>query len=288
MGAVVGMIQHLAGRLDHRRSRRAGLLTFVAMINVAVLVWELGRRQRINELLTQNPQYFAWQELLLESLSTTLLVGMVLAFLSACLLWEMWRWWYHQLRSLLRLGQPQQDAPTSESRRWLRASGVVLGCCLLGLVPATRFYEEEGPDTTSGQEWLDADSPHAAIPLALEKRPERLAVSNVQGLGQLEVYLSERSGQAVVLRRGERLTLTDDIHRYAYSEVSLVDLPPATYELHLTISGQDARGLIRYIALERGTSLAGLAAGALTLLLTGALVSALILIFEAHDLAAAL
>jgi hypothetical protein len=225
------------------------------MINVAVLVWELGRRQRINELLTQNPQYFAWQELLLESLSTTLLVGMVLAFLSACLLWEMWRWWYHQLRSL---------------------------------VPATRFYEEEGPDTTSGQEWLDADSPHAAIPLALEKRPERLAVSNVQGLGQLEVYLSERSGQAVVLRRGERLTLTDDIHRYAYSEVSLVDLPPATYELHLTISGQDARGLIRYIALERGTSLAGLAAGALTLLLTGALVSALILIFEAHDLAAAL
>jgi hypothetical protein len=288
MGAVAATTQTLAGRLGQRRSHRLGLLAVVAMTNVLVLIWELGRRQRISVLLTQNPQYFAWQEILLESLPTTLMAGMALAFLAAYLLWEIWHWCYHQLGSFLRMGEPAPDVRHAGSRSWLLASGAALGCCIFSLVPALRFYEREGPATISGQAWLDADTPRTAIPLNLEKRPERLAVSNVQGLGQVEIYISEVAQQGPPLRGGKKLRLTDDIHQYAYSEISLVDLPPATYYLHLAISGQDARGLIRYIALERGTDLTGLAAGTLTSLLTGALVSALILIIEAHDLAAAL
>jgi len=155
-------------------------------------------------------------------------------------------------------------------------------------VPALRFYEREGPATISGQEWLDLDTPRRKILLHLEKRPERLAVSNVQGLGQVDIRISEGAQQGPPLRGSERLTLTDDVHQYAHTEVSLAGLPPATYTLHLAISGQDARGLIRYIVLEQGTGLMGLAASVLTLLLTGTLVSALALIFEAHDLVAAL
>jgi len=288
MGAVAAMVQTLATGLGQRRSRRAGLLAFVAMTNVLVLVWELGRRQRMSEMLIQNPQYFAWQEILLESLPTTVMVGMALAFLGAYFLWEIWRWWHFQLGSLLRLGETLPDARHSVSRRWLLFSGVALVCCVCGLVPALRFYEREGPATISGQEWLDLDTPRRKILLHLEKRPERLAVSNVQGLGQVDIRISEGAQQGPPLRGSERLTLTDDVHQYAHTEVSLAGLPPATYTLHLAISGQDARGLIRYIVLEQGTGLMGLAASVLTLLLTGTLVSALALIFEAHDLVAAL
>ena len=284
IGAVTGAIQHLAGRLGRRRAHRVGLLAMVAMMNVVILAWELGRRQKISELLIKNPQYFAWQEMLLESLPTTLIVGLVLAFLAAYLLWEVWRWWYRRLAPLLRLREPRERVGTGESRRWLQVSGVALGFCLLSLMPAFDFYQREGPDTISGQKWLDLNTSWVAVPLKLEKRPERMAVSNVQGLGQVEVCISDKAQEGTPLRRGKNLTLSDDIHQYSYTEISLVGLPPATYYLHLAISGHNARGLMRYIVLEQGTGLMGLAAWTLTLLLIGALVSALILVFEVSDL----
>jgi len=284
MGAVTGVIQRLAGRPGRRRAHRVGLLAMVAMMNVILLIWELGRRQKINELLIKNPQYFAWREMLLESLPTTLIVGLVLASLAAYLLWEVWHWWYRQLTPLLWLREAREGVGAGESRRWLQVSGVALGFCLLSLMPAFDFYQREGPDTISGHRWLDINTPRVAVPLKLEKRPERVAVSNVQGLGQVEVYISDGAQEGAPLRGGESLTLSDDIHQYSYSEISLVGLPPGTYYLYLAISGQNARGLMRYIVLEQGTALMGLAAWTLTLLLTGALVSALLLAFEVGDL----
>ena len=284
LGAVTGAIQRLTGRLGQRRAHRVGLLAMVAMMNVILLIWELGRRQKIRELLIKNPQYFAWREMLLESLPTTLIVGLVLASLAAYLLWEVWHWWYRQLTPLLRLREAREGVGAGESRRWLQVSGVALGFCLLSLMPAFDFYQREGPDTISGHRWLDINTPRVAVPLKLEKRPERVAVSNVQGLGQVEVYISDGAQEGALLRRGESLTLSDDIHQYSYSQISLVGLPPGTYYLYLAISGQNARGLMRYIVLEQGTALMGLAAWTLTLLLTGALVSALLLAFEVGDL----
>jgi hypothetical protein len=288
MGAVVGVIQRLAAHLGRRRAHRLGLLAMVAMMNVMILIWELGRRQKITELLIKNPQYFAWREMLLESLPTTLIVGLVLASLAAYFLWEVWHWWYRRLTPLLRLRELREGGRAGGSRIWLQASGVALTLCLLSLMPAFGFYQREGPDTLSGQKWLDFNTPRVAVPLKLEKRPERMAVSNVQGLGQVEAYVSDRAQEGAPLRRGVELTLSDDVYQYAHSEISLVGLPPATYYLHLIISGPGARGLMRYIVLEGGTGLMGLAAWTLTLLLTGALVSALILVFEVGDLAGTL
>jgi len=283
MGAIVGAVQRLAGPLGQRRAHRMGLLTMIAIVNVTILAWELARRQRIAEWLIENPQYFAWQGMLLESPTTTLIVGLLLSFLAAYLLWEVWRWWYRQLSPLLGLRELRREGKKGEFQKWLWASEVVLALCLLGLIPAFRFYQRESPDTISGQKWLDIETPHAVIPLKLEKNPRRIAVSNIQGLGQVEVYISDRAQEGAPLRRGESMTLNDNIHRYSQSEVSLLGLPPGLYYLHLTISGQDARGLIRYIVLEGGTRLMGPAAWTLTLLLTTALVSALFLIFETFE-----
>lgn len=288
MGAVAGMTEHFAGHLGRRRARRVGLLAMAAMSNAAVLLWELGRRQRISEMLTSSPQYFVWQEMLLESLPTTLIVGMALAVLASLLLRELWHWCYRRVSALFAMPAVQYPDEAAGSRRWLQTSGMVLGCCLLAGIPAMRFYEREGPRTQSGDRWLDLSAPQVAVPLMLVRRPERVVVSNVQGRGQVKVYVSDSARGDVPLRQGEELGLTDDIHRYSVSEISLAGLPPATYILHLAISGQDARGLMRYIALEQGSALMGLAAWTLSLVLTGALVSGLMMAFEIVDLAGTL
>lgn len=284
MGAIAGAVQRLACSLGQRRAHRVSLLAMIAVVNVAVLSWELTRRQRIAEWLIENPQYFAWQGMLLESPITTLIVGLLLTFLIAYLLWEIWRWWYRQLSPLLGLRELRGEERAGELQKWLWASEAILVLCLLGLIPAFRFYQRESSDTISGQKWLDIRTPHAVVPLRLEKSPRRMAVSNIQGLGQVEVYISDRAQEGTPLRRGESMTLNDDFNQYSQSEISLLGLPPGLYYLHLTISGQNARGLIRYIVLEGGTRLIGPAAWMLTLLLTTALVSVLFLVFEASEL----
>jgi len=285
IGAITGVAQYLSGHLGQRRSQRMGLLTMMGMMSIAVLAWELVRRQKIHELLVGHPQYFAWRDVLLESLSTTLIVGLVLAAIAAYLLWEVWRWWDRQLATLLRVRALPERGEAVSSSRWLYASGIVLAGCLLGLIPAVHFYQREGPDTISGQSWLDGDTPYVVVPLRLDRPPNRVAVSNVQGIGEVDIYISDSGAPgSMPLRRGERLTLTDDIRRYSYSEIPLAGLPPGTYYLYLGLRGQDGRGLMRYIVLERGTELEGLAAGVLTSFLVVALVSALNLTFELHDL----
>lgn len=144
---------------------------------------------------------------------------------------------------------PNPPAASQSSRSWLRILLASLAAATLLTLLCLGLYNTVGPAVMSGELWVTAAAPQAAVSLPFSQAPRRLTLSNAGGVGTVNIRLSTGTGEAPL--RGDSLLLAGTADQYQTSDIPLTGLKPGDYVLQLSLQAGQG-GLVRYVALYGG------------------------------------
>jgi hypothetical protein len=299
LGVVLAVTDALRPRIQRPWRDYAGLVVAVGFAGFGAFAFVFAGRSNVAGWLVTQPALFNERELLLDTSWIPLLLGLLITIALAFTILATWAWWYDRWARWLHVQRPisveaereqvsarvadvydyrprsqsetrpQEGPPAADieraRRRWVYGSLVGLAAGLLLFWVFASRYASSGAAITSGELFVNTESPANTVALVLPRAPRGLQLSNPGGSGSVDVVLIDQAGVQVLPQQS--FELGGSATNIVAKQIDLQGLAPGAYRLDLRLGAGDG-GLVRYVALYGGGGaaladalLASLAAG---------------------------
>jgi len=245
---IFGILGALAAAADHvgqlllskRRAWLGGYICMAAIIAISIITWAFAQREQVALWMAENPETFAWRDMLLRAYALDVSVGLIFAAALSYPVWAVWRWWYQRLCAYLLPcdATPQSAAVTPlqealHSGRLIGPLAIPFVLCAALVFPLSRYHNQVAMRLQHGIVFTDTAS-RAVGSAAVQVEPgiRRIRVVNIKGVGTVNIYLSPTSDYQQAVESVQGWTFEWRSDEYLYVDVPIIGLQPGDYYLH--------------------------------------------------------
>ncbi|HEU5102069.1 MAG TPA: hypothetical protein VFU22_23765 [Roseiflexaceae bacterium] len=294
MGLLLALAASQTPRLGRPWRGMLSLIAALGLVGTIVFALQYANREVLLAWLAGQPYLLNLRDDFLLSDTAALLIDLLVTLIGTYVIWGLWQWWYSRWTRWLRVEQRQtavaeevapseswqaEQARLHRSKRGLPAEEVaaapgeietpasqrLLWICLalvavatLALLGALQLYNTFGSQLSGRDLFVSTESPEDRGSLAVDRAPQQVIVSSINGKGSVEITLSGGQ-QAAVSRRVDGMQLADFGTRSEPAIISMEGLPVGQYQLTVRLR-DGSGGQVRYILLQGGGTWAQVAA----------------------------
>lgn len=289
LGIALAGVDVLRTRVDRPWRDSLGFVVTIGVVGAVVIAFQYANRESLQAYLAGQPGMISQQGALLVSDLTLLLTGLLITLGLGYIVWVAWHWWFEHWAvwfklprpvlvseagtaapavpsddwrayqdRLMRLKRSEVDAPAVvavpapvQRRSSIWMVGLALLVMTLLVYGGLRLYHGFGSNIISGQTWVSSDSPSSAIPISFDGIPQQINISNINGTGSVETYLTSASNASP--QRSVTLQLPGVTNDYATAQLDVGGLAPGAYLVNIVLKNGQG-GSIMYTVLEGGGS----------------------------------
>jgi len=295
LGLLLALASSQAPRLGRPWRGMLSLIVALGMVGAIVFALQYANREVLLAWMAGQPYLLNLRDDFLLSDTAALLIDLLVTLIGTYIIWGLWQWWYSRWTRWLRVEQrqtaiaepmaPSESWQAEQARLYRNKRGLpaeepaaapseivpatnhrllwtylaLVAVASLALLGALQVYNRFGSQLSGRDLFVSTQSPEDNGSLAVNRAPQQVIVSSINGQGSVDITLSGDQ-QASVSRRIDGLQLTGFGTRSEPAIISMEGLSVGQYRL--TVHLRDGSGgQVRYVLLQGGGTWAQVAAG---------------------------